>query len=61
MAIWINAGYHDGQQASLGCDSTADLPNLPQFAQEHHLKVGSDCFCQSDYSAHFINSDGSWT
>ena len=59
--IWINAGYHDGMQASCGCDSTEDLADLPQFAEVHHLKVGSDCFCQSDYSVHFMNSDRTWT
>lgn len=61
MAIWLNKGEKDGTQASLGCDNTADLVNLPQFAEKHHLKVGSDCFCQSDYTVHFMNSDKSWT
>lgn len=59
--IWLNQGEQNGTQASLGCDSTSDLANLPAFAEEHSLKVGSNCFCQSDYTVHFMNSDKSWT
>lgn len=61
MAIWLNKGEKDGTQASVSCDTTADLANLPTYAEQHHLKVGSDCFCQSDYSVHFMNSDRTWT
>ena len=61
MAIWFDKYEQNGTQASIRCDSTEDLPNLREFATEHSLKVGSDCFCQSDYTVHFMNSDGSWT
>ena len=59
--IWLNKGEQNGTQAGCGCDSTSDLPNLPAFAEEHKLKMGSSCFCQSDNSVHFMNSDKTWT
>lgn len=61
MAIWMDAGMRNGEQVSGGCDSVADVPNLPAYAQEHNLKVGSNFLCISDASVYMMKSDGSFS
>lgn len=48
---------------SLACDDDSDIANLPQFAEEHNLKLGTTCIVvdsgkvlmmKSDYSFHEI-------
>ena len=45
MAIWLNKGEQDGTQASGGMDGVSDVANLETFAQQHHLKMGSQFLC----------------
>ena len=63
MAIWLNKGEQDGTQASCVCDSSADVVNLPTFAQKHHLKVGSTCLViegEGGAEIRKLNSEGEW-
>lgn len=46
--------------ASLACDTTADLADLPTFAQQIKCEMGSTCLCIQDSSVRMMKSDGTW-
>lgn len=46
--------------ASLACDDETDIANLPQFAEENHLKLGSTCLCVDTGKVYAMKSDFSW-
>lgn len=60
MAIWLNKGEKDGTQAGGGCDGVSDVANLETFAQEHHLKVGSNFLCIDTSDVYMMKSDGTF-
>ena len=49
-----------GAQAELYCDTTSDVNDLPQFAQDWDLQMGSSCLCIQDSSVYMLKSDGNW-
>ena len=46
--------------ASLACDSSSDIPNLPTFAESIGAEMGSTCLNISDGSVRMMKSDGTW-
>lgn len=60
MAIWLNKGEQDGTQASGGMDGANDVPNLESFAQQHHLKAGSQFLCIDTSEVYMMKSDGTF-
>ncbi len=46
MAIFAMGQNNMDGVGNLGCDTTADVPNLPAFAESNRLKAGSTCLCK---------------
>lgn len=42
------------------CDSTADVADLPQFAKDNNLQMGSSCYCIDTSTLYMLKSDGTW-
>lgn len=60
MAIFpLGKNEMDGV-ANLACDGTADVANLPAYAQANRLKPGSSCMCIDNGNAYMMKSDGTW-
>lgn len=45
---------------NLGCDTAADVVNLPTFAESNRLKPGSTCLCIATSDVYAMQSDGTW-
>ena len=60
MAIFAMGQNEMDGVGNLGCDSTADLENLPAFAESNRLKPGSTCMCIETSEVYAMKSDGSW-
>lgn len=45
---------------NLGCDSAADIPNLPAYAESNNLKPGTTCTCIDTSEVYAMKSDGTW-
>jgi hypothetical protein len=43
---------------NLGCDTTADIPNLPVFAESNNLKPGTTCLCKQTSQVYMLGSNG---
>lgn len=60
MAIFaIGKNEMDGV-GNLGCDSAADIANLPAFAESNNLKPGSTCMCIDTSEVYAMKSDKTW-
>lgn len=46
--------------AELTCDSTADVANLPEYAEKYKLGLGSTCLCISNSTVYAMKSDKTW-
>ncbi len=44
----------------LGCDTTADIADLPAYAESNRLKPGSTCLCKQTSDVYMMGSDKSW-
>lgn len=42
------------------CDDATDIPNLPNFAEENDLKIGSTCLVVDTGQVLMMKSDYSW-
>ena len=49
-----------GTVADFFCDSVADVADLPQFAQDNNLSMGSSCYCIDNGTLYMMKSDGTW-
>ena len=49
-----------GSVADFFCDSSSDVANLPQYAQDHNLSMGSSCYCIDTGNLYILKSDGTW-
>lgn len=45
---------------NLGCDGTADVANLTEYAKMHNLKPGSNCYCIDTGDLYMMKSDFTW-
>lgn len=46
--------------AELTCDSTADVAELPDYAEKYKLGLGSTCLCISNSNVYAMKSDKTW-
>lgn len=46
--------------ASLACDTEQDLQDLPDYARDNKLKLGSTCICADTGLVYIMKSDYSW-
>lgn len=46
--------------ASLACDTAADVSDLPQYTEKHHLGAGSTCLVKSTGDVYMQDSTGAW-
>ncbi len=44
----------------LACDAAADVANLPQYAEDNNLKLGTDCICVATGKVYMMKSDYSF-
>lgn len=58
--IWYADDQHAGMQCELRADGSADVANLPQFAQAQKLKPGSTCLIIDTSEVYMMKSDGQW-
>ena len=49
-----------GTVADFFCDDVSDVANLPQYAQDHKLSMGSSCYCIDTATLYILKSDGTW-
>ena len=49
-----------GTVADFFCDDSSDVANLPQYAQEHNLSMGSTCYCIDTGELYMLKSTGEW-
>ena len=49
-----------GTVADFFCDDANDLADLPQYAQDHDLSMGSSCYCIDTATLYMLKSDGTW-
>lgn len=59
MAIYGEDIKH-GKVNDINCDGTADIANLPAFAEENDLKPGSTCMCVDEAAVYQMKSDKTW-
>jgi len=43
--------------ATLACDSADDVLNLPDFAEDNNLKLGTTCICAANGKVYIMQSD----
>jgi len=55
-----NNSIKTGSVADFFCDDTSDVADLPQFAQDNHLSMGSSCYCIGTGELYMMKSDGTW-
>lgn len=55
-----NGTIKKGQIADFFCDDASDVADLPQFAEERNLSMGSSCYCIDTGELYIMKSDGSW-
>ena len=55
-----NGTVKSGAIADFFCDGSADVADLPQFAEEHNLSMGSSCYCIDTGELYIMRSDGTW-
>ena len=61
MAIWFaDDSKTYGVQAELRADSASDVADLPDFATEHNLKMGSSCLVIASGSLYMMDSTETW-
>ena len=60
MAIWFAPGSHQGIQAELRADSSADVADLPAFADANFLKPGSSCLVIGASELYMMDSENNW-
>lgn len=60
MAIFAMGPNKMEGVGDLGCDTTADVPNLPAYAESNRLKEGTTCLCKQTSDVYMMGSDGSW-
>ena len=60
MGIFVLGQNQMDGVGNLGCDTTADVPNLPAYAESNRLKAGSTCLCKQTSDVYMMGSDGSW-
>lgn len=60
MAIWFAPGSHQGIQAELRADNTADIADLEAFATANYLKPGSSCLVIGASEVYMMDSEGHW-
>ena len=60
MAIFATAQNDMDGVASLACDGTADIANLPAYAQSSKLKPGSSCLVIDTGELYMMKSNGTW-
>ena len=60
MAIYAMGQNSMDGVGNLGCDTTADVANLPAYADSNNLKPGSTCLCKATSDVYMMGSDGSW-
>lgn len=60
MAIFPTAQNDMDGVASLGCDGTADVANLPAYAKSNNLKPGSSCYVIDTQELYMMKSTGEW-
>lgn len=46
--------------ASLACDDSTDVQDLPDYARQNKLKLGSTCLCIATGTVYAMKSDYSW-
>ena len=46
--------------ADFFCDDDNDLKDLPKFAQDNKLSMGSTCYCIDTASLYMMKSTGEW-
>lgn len=46
--------------ASLACDDESDVENLPDFARDNNLKLGTTCLCIDTGEVYAMKSDYTW-
>lgn len=60
MAIFpIGQNDMDGV-ANLGCDGSADVANLSDYAKSNNLKPGSSCYVIDTSELYMMKSNGTW-
>ena len=60
MAIFVLGQNAMDGVGNLGCDTTADVANLPEFAESNRLKPGSTCMCVATSDVYMMKSDKTW-
>lgn len=55
-----NNSIKSGTVADFFCDDSSDVANLPQFAEENNLSMGSSCYCIGTGELYMMKSDGTW-
>lgn len=51
-------GHH--YAAELQCDGTADVADLPEYAEKYNLGLGSTCLVVDTSDVYAMKSDGTW-
>lgn len=59
MIFNISQNDMDGV-ANLGCDGTADVANLVEYARSNRLKPGSSCYVIDTSELYMMKSNGQW-
>lgn len=60
MAIFVLGQNAMDGVGNLGCDTAADVADLPAFAESNRLKPGSTCLCAATSDVYMMKSDKTW-
>lgn len=60
MAIYSMGPNKIEGVGDLGCDATADVANLPTYADSNRLKEGTTCLCAETSDVYYMKSDRTW-
>lgn len=60
MGIFVLSQNQMDNVASLGCDTAADVADLPAFAESNRLKPGSTCLVVATSEVYMMKSDKTW-
>ena len=60
MAIYGNDIKTGKVNEDIFCDASTDINDLPEFAELHDLKPGSQCLCAGNSTVYQMLSDGTW-
>lgn len=55
-----NNSIKKGSIADFFCDGASDVTDLPQFAEDNKLSMGSSCYCIDTGDLYILKSDGTW-